>query len=120
MLVLLGVAYLQTSIDVHLAALENGRKPDISKLKKNRSDIFSECCAESFKVKFIRYVNEVLFEMVKTDLKDTYMVVTTPTSMQNEVSTRQQIYYDIETYVMVNQSVNEFYTRFLFKIDARP
>ena len=30
------------------------------------------------------------------------------------------MYYDIETRVMVNKSVNEFYTRFLFKIDAPP
>ena len=30
------------------------------------------------------------------------------------------MYYDRETWVMANQSVNEFYTRFLFKIDALP
>ena len=30
------------------------------------------------------------------------------------------MYYDKETRVMVNQSVNEFYTQFLFKIDALP
>ena len=28
------------------------------------------------------------------------------------------MYYDKDTRVMVNQSVNEFYTRLLFKIDA--
>ena len=46
---------------VHFAALDNGRKPDIGTLKKDRGDIFSEFCAESFKANFIRYVNEVLF-----------------------------------------------------------
>ena len=30
------------------------------------------------------------------------------------------MYYDKETRAMVNQSVNEFYTRFLFKIYALP
>ena len=30
------------------------------------------------------------------------------------------MYYDKETQVTVNQSVNEFYTQFLFKIDALP
>ena len=30
------------------------------------------------------------------------------------------MYCDIETRVVVNQSVNNFYTRFLFKIDALP
>ena len=30
------------------------------------------------------------------------------------------MYYDIETLVVVNQSVNKFCTRFLFKIDALP
>ena len=29
-----------------------------------------------------------------------------------------EMYYDRESWVMANQSVNEFYTRFLFKIDA--
>ena len=29
-----------------------------------------------------------------------------------------EMYHDRETCVMVNQSVNEFYTRSLFKIDA--
>ena len=58
--------------------------------------------------------------MVKTDLKDTYLGVTTHTALQNEVFTCRQMHYDRETRVMVNQSVNEFYTRFLFKIDALP
>ena len=49
----------------HLAALENGRKSDIFTLKKERGGIFSECGTKIFKEKFLRYVNEVLFEMVK-------------------------------------------------------
>ena len=48
------------------------------------------------------------------------MVGTTPKVLQNEISTFQQMYYDRETRVMVNQSVNEIYARFLFKIDALP
>ena len=103
-----------------MADLDNGRNPDIGTLNKYRDDIFSECCAESFKEKFLRYVNEVLFEMVKTALKDTYLGGTTPTALKNEVSTCQKMYYDRETRVMVNQSVNEFYTLLLFKIDALP
>ena len=31
-----------------------------------------------------------------------------------------EMYYDRETRVMINHSVNYFYTRFLFKIDALP
>ena len=68
---------------VHLAALGNGRKPDIGTLKKEKGGIFLECCTDSFKEKFLRYVNEFLFEMVKTALKDTYLGGTTPTALQN-------------------------------------
>ena len=55
---------------VHLTALDNGRKLDIGTLKKDRVDIFSECCAEilrrrKLKAEFLSYVNEVLFKMVK-------------------------------------------------------
>ena len=71
---------------VHLATLDNGRNPDIGTLKKDRGEIFSECCTEIFKAKFLRYANEVIFEMFKTSLKDTYLGVTTPTALQNEVS----------------------------------
>ena len=46
---------------VHLTASENGGKPDIGTLKKDRGDIFSEFCAKSSKSKFLHYVNEVLF-----------------------------------------------------------
>ena len=56
--------------------------------------------------KIPKYVNEFLFEMVKTNLKDTYLVVTTPTALQNDVATFRQIYYDQEDQVMVNRSVN--------------
>ena len=45
---------------------------------------------------------------------------TTTTSLQNEVSTCQKMYYDRETWVMANKSVNEFYTRLLFKTYALP
>ena len=58
--------------------------------------------------------------MVKTSLKDTYLGVTTPTALKNEVSTFRKIYYDKETQVIINNLVNELYTRFLFKIDALP
>ena len=34
---------------VHLVSLYNVINPDIGTLKKDRGDIFSECCAESFK-----------------------------------------------------------------------
>ena len=70
-----------------LSYLYNGIEPDIVTLKKYRSDIFSECCSGSFKVKFLRYVNEVLFEIVITALKDTYFGVKNPTVLKNEVST---------------------------------
>ena len=58
--------------------------------------------------------------MVKAYLEYIYIGGTTTTALQNEVSTFRKIYYDRETRVMVNQSVNDFYTRFLFKIDALP
>ena len=75
---------------VHLATLENRRNPDIGALKKNRGDIFSEFCTTRFKAKFLCYINEVLFEMVKIALKDEYFGGTTPTELQNEVSTCQK------------------------------
>ena len=50
------------NILVHLVALENGKKTYIGTLNKDRGDIFSECCAEIFKAKFLRYFNEVLFK----------------------------------------------------------
>ena len=54
---------------VQLAALENRINKDIGTLNKDRGDIFSECCAESFKAKFLRYVNELLFEIGLKSLK---------------------------------------------------
>ena len=56
--------------------------------------------------------------MVKRDLKDTYLVGITTTALKNEVSTCRKVYYDKDNQVLINQSVNEFYTHFLFKIDA--
>ena len=44
-----------------LDALYNGRNLDIGTINKDRGDIFSECCTESFKAKFLRCVNEALF-----------------------------------------------------------
>ena len=66
---------LKTSYDiiVHLEALDNGINTDIDILNKEKGDTFSECCTEISKAKFLRYVNEVLFEMVKTALNNTYL-----------------------------------------------
>ena len=75
---------------------------------------------QSFKEIFLHYVNGVIFETVKTALKNTYLAVTNPTALQHEVYTRRKMYYAKENRVMVNQSVNVFYTWFLFKIDAPP
>ena len=58
--------------------------------------------------------------MVKTILKDKYFGGKNPTALQNEASTFRKMYYDRNIRVMVNHSVNEFYIRFLFKIDALP
>ena len=72
---------------VHLEDLYHGRNPYIGTLKNERGDIFSECYTESFNAKFLKYVNEVLFEMVKTYLKDTYIGGTTSIALKNKVST---------------------------------
>ena len=66
---------------VQLVDLDNRRNPDIVTLKKESGDLFSQCCIEIFKGKSLRYVNEVLFEMVKTALKDTYVGGTTTTTL---------------------------------------
>ena len=58
--------------------------------------------------------------MVKTVLKYTYIGGKNPTELKNEVATCRKMYDDKENQVMMNQSVNEFYTCFLFKIDALP
>ena len=73
---------------------------------------------QNIRRKFLRYVNEVLFEMFKKN--ETYLGGTTPTELQNDVSTWRKMYYNKENWVMFNQWVNSFYTRFLFKIDALP
>ena len=64
---------------VHLVDLYKGRNSEIDTLKKEEVYISSEFCTESFKAKFLRYVNEVRFVMGKTDLKYTYLGGTTPT-----------------------------------------
>ena len=87
--------------------LDNGRYPDIGTLNKDKGDIFSEFCKEILKEKFLRYVNEVLFEMVKTALKDKYPGTETPKALQNEVYNYQGMYYDKETRVMVKHPVND-------------
>ena len=66
-----------------MEALDNELKPYIGTLKKYRGDIFLECCAEIFKAKLLLYVNEVLFEMIKTSLKDKYLGGKTLTEPQN-------------------------------------
>ena len=93
---------------VHLAILDNERKQYIGTHKKYRGYILLGCCAEIFKAKFLCYVNEVIFEMVKIALNDTYLGETTLTALENEVSIWRQMYYDRETPVIVNHSVNEF------------
>ena len=62
---------LKTTHDLlfHLADLYNEINLDIGTLKKDRDDIFSECCAKIFKAKYLLYFNEVLFLMVKNILK---------------------------------------------------
>ena len=58
--------------------------------------------------------------MVKTSQNGTYLGGRTPTALQNEVATCRKIYYDKENQVVINNLVNEFYTRLLFKIDTLP
>ena len=53
--------------------------------------------------------------MVNIDFKDKYLGVTTPTELRNEVSKCRKMYYDKEIRVMVDKSVNYFYTCFLLK-----
>ena len=77
----------------HLVALDYEKTPFTGTLKKYKGGIFSECCTKIFKTKFLRYFNEVLFKMVKTALKDAYLGGTTPTALQNEVSTCRKLYY---------------------------
>ena len=94
---LLDINEIYTSIDaqviktphvilVHMADLDNERNPDIGTLKKDMEEIFGECWTKSFEKKILRYVNGVLFEMIKISLKGTYLRIT-PTALQNEIST---------------------------------
>ena len=87
---------------------------------RKRGEIFSEFCTNSFTAKILSSVNEVLFEMVKTSLNDTYLGGTITTVPQNDIYTCQQMYYNKETRVIVNQSVNQFYTWFLLKNNPLP
>ena len=90
---LLNVYGVDTSIDTEmlktpkillslLVDLDNGRKPYIGILRKDRQGIFSEFHNKIFKYKFLHYVNEVLFLNGKTALKDTYIGGITPTALQ--------------------------------------
>ena len=56
--------------------------------------------------------------MVKTALKGTYLGGGNPTALKNEVATCWKIHYDKENRVIINQQVNNFHIRFLFKIYA--
>ena len=95
---------------------------EIQRLAHSRikGEIYFHNAAQRASRKILRYVNEVRFEMFKTALKDTYLGVTTPTELKNEVATCRKMYDEKENQVIINQSINEFYTRFLFKIDALP
>ena len=59
----INVQMLKTPNDllVRLVDLGYGINPEIGTLRKEKGDIFSECCTESFKAKSLQYVNEVLF-----------------------------------------------------------
>ena len=78
-------------------------------------NVAQKALRQNFYVMLMKY-----YLKFKISLKDTYLGGTTPTALQNNVSTCRQMYYDRETLIMVNRSVNEFYTWFLFKIDALP
>ena len=58
--------------------------------------------------------------MVKIPLQDTYIGGETPTALQDEISKCRRMLNDKDTRFMVNYSVNDFYTRLIFKIDALP
>ena len=58
--------------------------------------------------------------MAKTLLKESYLGGKTPKALKNEVYKFREMYDDKDTRVMFNQSVNKFYTRLVFKIDALP
>ena len=51
---------------------DNRINPDTGTFKKEKREIFSGCCTKTFKAKLLCYINEVLFIIVKTALKDTF------------------------------------------------
>ena len=104
----------------HLSYLENGRKPDIYTIEKQRGDVFSECCAERSKERLLWHANCVLFIRLNAYLKYASLGGFNTTALENKMYKYHQVYYYKETQVKVNQSVNIFYTRLLFKIDAIP
>ena len=57
--------------------------------------------------------------MITIALEDTYLGTKLPQHCKKSIFMKE-MYYDKETRVMVNWSVNEFYTKFLLKIDAFP
>ena len=71
---------------VHLAALDNVRKLDIGTFQNDREGghLF---ILLNIELQFLWYVNDALFEMVKTFQKHTYIRKKNPTTLQNEVST---------------------------------
>ena len=95
---------------VRLVALVNGINPDIGTLNKYKGDVSSDYFTEIFKARFLCYVNEAWFKKVNAELKDAYLGGRTPTDLQNEVSTYQQMHYNKYTHIMANQLLNEFYT----------
>ena len=68
----------------------------------------------------LSYVNEVLFEMVKTVLKNVYLGGKIPTALKNKVSTCLKMCHDKDNRFMFNQLVNVIFTQFLIKVDAFP
>ena len=89
-------------------------------LRKKEETPFQNSAPKYLKQNLLRYFDEVLCEMIKTGLKDTYLRGITPTELKNEVSTFHKTYYGRDNQVMIDNSVNVLYTRFLFKIDAPP
>ena len=70
----------------HLAHLDSLVNTVIGTLKKERGDIFSDFFAGRFKAKFLWFVNEVILEIVKIDLRDTYLRGTIPQALKNVLS----------------------------------
>ena len=77
---------------------------DIGIPKKEMGYVFSEFCIERLKARLLRYVNEISFRKVNSDLKDTYSGGNPTTALKNEVSICQQMYHNKENEVMINCS----------------